>query len=203
MRLCALLTTFLSCVAVVQSILADEANHVDYHHALLGIPQAEHTFFHRPSAASSASLLYSISEKAVLGAINPKDGSLVWRHPLADATLKPFLQVETADRLLDDGEDKAAVPVRTGLLAQDGTPFVVSYYESTVSSWDAMNGKLLWQKILPPGQHIRSAQLAPPRRDGQSGSGFNVVVLYGSDSGTIITLNGDSGAVVWEHRDTR
>ena len=206
MRLHALLTFVLSSISSVQSILADEAYHVGYHQALLGIPQAETTFFHQPSASSNASLLYTISELAVLGALNPKDGSLVWRQSLAGPVPKPHLVVEDFARLPGDEQLKALRETRlakTGLLAERGSGFVVSYCGSTLSIWDAMNGKLVWQRDMPQGQHVQSAQLAPRGRDILSSAEIDVVVLYGTEVGTIIKFDGTSGAILWEHRDTR
>ncbi len=206
MRFYALLTLILSSIASVHSILADEAYHVDYHQALLGIPRAENTFFLRPSASSSASLLYTISERAVLGAVNPKDGSLVWRQPLGGPLPKPDLVVEDGVKLPEEEQVKVfrdTGPAKSGLLAEEGSGVVVSYYGSTVSTWVAMNGKLVWQRVLPPGQHVRSAQLVRRREDDKSSSALDVLVLYGTEAGAVTMLDGSSGAIVWEHRDTR
>jgi ER membrane protein complex subunit 1 len=206
MRLYALLTLVLSCVSSVRSILADEAYHVDYHQALLGIPQREPTFFHRPSASSSASLLYTISDKAVLGAINPKDGSLVWRQSLAGVLPKPDLVIQHVRELSEEEQSKAIKDgdlAKSGLLAQEGSGVVISYYGSTVSMWDAMNGKLVWQRVMPQDQHVQSAQLLPSQRKLDSSSPVDVVVLYGTGKGTISKLDGSSGATVWENTDAR
>lgn len=206
MRSNALLALILYSVPSVYSVLVDEAYHVDYHQALLGIPQVETTFFHRPSAASSASLLYTISEKAILGAVNPKDGSLVWRQPLVDPLAKPYLAVEDMVNLSEEEQLQAVrdtSPAKAGLLAEEGSGSVISYYGSTVSSWDAMNGKLIWQIFIPQGQHLKSALLVPSRSDPQSSSAFDVVVLYGLQSGTIKRLDGSSGTVMWEHGGAR
>ncbi|KAL8850648.1 MAG: hypothetical protein Q9221_004434 [Calogaya cf. arnoldii] len=111
-----LLLLFFSCP--IQAIYADEAYQVDFHHVLLGIPRAETTFLDRPSAASKASLLYTLSEKSVLGAINPKDGSVVWRQPLGNGS---------------------------GLLkAPGGGNTVISAINGTVQAWDAAEGRLVW-----------------------------------------------------------
>jgi ER membrane protein complex subunit 1 len=206
MRLDALLTLALSLVSSVQAIIADEAYHVDYHLALLGIPQSGTTFFHRPSASSSASLLYTISEKGVLGAVNPKDGSLVWRQYLAGPLPKPNLAIQKVMKLPEEEQLKAFSdnsPSKAGLLAEEGSGFVVSYYGPTVSAWDAMNGKLVWQKLMPRGERIQGAQLLPSGRGTTPSSKVDVVVLYGAEEGVILRLDGSSGAVVWEHRDTR
>jgi ER membrane protein complex subunit 1 len=206
MRFYALLTLVLSCVSSVYSILADEAYHVDYYHSLLGVPQSETTFFHRPSATSNASLLYTISEKAILGAVSPRDGSLVWRQSLAGPLPKPHLVVEDVAKLPEEEPLKAfrdEGPAKAGLLAEEGTGLVVSYYGSTVSTWDAMNGKLVWQRVMPERHHVKSAQLVPNRRGKSSSSAADIVVLYGTVTGTILRLKGSSGEVVWEHTDMR
>lgn len=102
----------------IEAIYADEAYQVDFHHVLLGIPQAETTFLDRPSAASKASLLYTLSEKSVLGAINPKDGSVIWRQQLGNGS---------------------------GLLkAPGGGNTIISAVNGTVQAWDATEGRLVW-----------------------------------------------------------
>ncbi|KAI4263201.1 MAG: hypothetical protein L6R42_001641 [Xanthoria sp. 1 TBL-2021] len=102
----------------IEAIYADEAYQVDFHHVLLGIPQAETTFLDRPSAASKASLLYTLSEKSVLGAINPKDGSVIWRQQLSNGS---------------------------GLLkAPGGGNTIISAVNGTVQAWDATEGRLVW-----------------------------------------------------------
>jgi len=206
MRLYALLTLALSLNFPVYAITADEAYHVDYHLALLGIPQSANTFFHRPSASSSASLLFTISEKGVLGAVNPKDGSLVWRQSLVVPLPGPNLDIEEVKKLPEEEPLKALTHTATanaGLLVEEGSGFVVSYYGPTISAWDAMNGKLVWQRFMPQGQRIRSAQLLSSDRDEKSPSAVDVVLLYGTEEGFILRLDGSSGAVVWEHTDTR
>lgn len=206
MRFYALLTLTLSSVSSVHAVFADDAYHVDYHQALLGVPQPETTFFHRPSSSSSASLLYTISDQAILGAVNPKDGSLVWRQSLAGGVQKPGLVVEAVVELSEEEQLKAFSDTDSaegGLLASDGSGFVLSYYASTVSKWDAMNGRLVWEKVMPEGLHIINAQLVPSSRDKMSSSEADIVVLYGIRAGIIMRLDGSSGAVMWEHTDTR
>ena len=44
----------------------DEAYQIDFHHALLGIPQAHTSFFHKPSVDSKASLLYTLTEIGIV-----------------------------------------------------------------------------------------------------------------------------------------
>src|SRR5215469_10678850 len=70
-------------ITSVLAVFPDEAYQVDYHHALLGFPQQHTTFFHQPYPNSKASLIYTLSERGVIGAVNPKDGSIIWRQFLA------------------------------------------------------------------------------------------------------------------------
>ncbi|KAL8962986.1 MAG: hypothetical protein Q9193_000688 [Seirophora villosa] len=97
---------------------ADDAYHVDFHHVLLGAPQPRATFLHRPSAATKASLLYTLSNRSVLGAVNPRDGLVVWRQQLGNGNglLKPVF----------------------------GDNIIVSAINRTVQAWDAVEGRLVW-----------------------------------------------------------
>jgi outer membrane protein assembly factor BamB len=188
MRFHALLLPVLARVVSVLAIFVDDAYQIDYHQALLGIPESQNTLFHRPQASSSASLLYTISNKAVLGAVNPKDGSLVWRHALA-------------------GE-----PVANGtssrLAAAQGDGKVISSFGRYVSAWDALDGKLVWMEAFPTTSHILGLEIVPTP-GGQSTAGVaDVIVLAGhqsatSSSATVRRLAGDDGRVQWEYSDDR
>ena len=106
------------------AIYVDEAYRVDYHHALLGIAQAHATFFHRPSANSKASLLYTLSESGILGAVNPKDGAVLWRQ-----------------RLGIEGHNYTGKGI---LRVGEGSNTVVSILDDTLKVWDATDGRLGW-----------------------------------------------------------
>lgn len=120
------------------AVYQDEAYSVDFHYALLGLPQANSTFFHQPVSGSKASLLYTLSEKGVLGAVNPKDGQLVWRQQLPTQPLPNIL--------------------RTG----DGLDVLLTSQGSAVSAWSAADGKLVWDSIygeeVVRDLHVTNAQ---------------------------------------------
>lgn len=188
MRLHALLLPALASVVSVLAIFADDAYHLDYHQALLGIPQSQNTFFLRPQASSSASLLYTISNKAVLGVVNPKDGSLVWRHALA-------------------GE-----PVANGtsarLVATEGDGKVISAFGQHVSAWDALDGKLVWAQAVASNSHISGLEIVPNLNRGSNADVADVIALASDElvtgSATIITkLAGGDGRSIWEYSDNR
>jgi hypothetical protein len=175
----------LACVATLLSLTAavflDEAYQTDFHHALLGLPQQHTTFFHRPQAESKASLLYTLSEKAVLGAVNPKTGAIVWRQSLASAS-------KTGPSFLRAGEDEDVV---------------ISAIGSEVRAWDALSGRLVWGNEFGDGvaadlEVIETAVETEPKRRKDA-----MVLFAGKSQGILRRLHGDNGDVVWEFHDKR
>lgn len=162
---------FLSCPA--SAIYADEAYHVDFHHVLLGHPQPRSTFLHRPSASSKASLLYTLSDRSVIGAINPKDGSVVWRQ-----------QLNSGNGLLK---------------ALDGDSILISAVNGTVQAWDAVEGRLLWDWSI--SEQIKALEVVKTHDPGRTV--FVVTKEERSTKAVVRMLAGDSGAVVWEYEDER
>ena len=158
-------------IPFVASVFADEAYRIDYHHVLLGTPQRDTTFFHRPSTSSKASLLYTLSEKLVLGAVNPKDGAVVWRQWLKQDQKEDY----------DKGYLKAL----------DGEDIVVSAVGNTVNAWDAADGKLVWAW---PGEGAVNG-LEVLAVEGMKG---DVIVATEAAGKNIVTrLGASSGKVVW------
>ena len=159
----------------ILGIFTDEAYQIDYHHSLLGLPQPHTTYFHRPSAASKASLLYTLSDKGVLGAINPKDGSVVWRQ-----------------RLLDPLNNKQGNATLSSL---EGVNTVYSAIGNQVQAWDAADGRLLWSFL---GNGEVKALGYSEKREG-------VISLdeEAEQVGVVRKLAADTGKVVWEFRDER
>jgi len=102
----------------VLAVYKDDAYTTDWHIPLIGPSIASATFFHRPNAESRASLIYTLTTRSVLAAVNPKDGELVWRQQLAEA----------------GGNG----------LAHGGNGVVVSAAGNGVSSFDAGSGRLVW-----------------------------------------------------------
>ncbi|CAG8944199.1 unnamed protein product [Penicillium salamii] len=181
MRLKALL--FAACLSPAVAIYSDEVNHVDFHHALLGTPSPDSTFFLKPSTASNASLLYTLSDKLLVGAVNPRDGALVWRQNLS----------RSADS-----------PARgAGLLrGLDGNDALVGAAGNCISSWSAQDGKLGWEKRFAEGvvADIELLEL----EDATATSGVrDTIAVVGSDGvGIVRRLEGATGKTVWEYKDT-
>ncbi|KAI4146334.1 MAG: hypothetical protein LQ341_002118 [Variospora aurantia] len=123
MRLVDLLPVLCLLFRPLTATFADDAYHIDFHHVLLGIPQPRATFLHRPSATSKASLLYTLSNRSVLGAVNPRDGSVVWRQQLGagNGLLRPVF----------------------------GESIIISVVNRTVQAWDAAEGRLVWDWTSP------------------------------------------------------
>lgn len=160
------------------AIFVDEAYNIDYQHALLGIPQADTTFFHRPSFSSNASLLYTVSEKNILGAVKPKDGSIVWRQDLSRSS---------------------AASAASFLRAADGEHTVVSAIGGEIAAWGASDGKQVWENRFDPGPVV-DLELA---ESGQNQAVRDPIVLSGEKDGVVRRLDGSNGNVRWEFKDDR
>lgn len=186
MRLQAALLLLASCVPSTLAIYPDEVNHVDFHHALFGLPTPQSTFFLKPSSASNASLLYTLSEKTILGAVNPRDGSLVWRQNVSRSSLP--------DTAAGGG----------GLLrASDGNNAVVSGAGDYLSSWTALDGKLIWENWFSGGSvadlellELEDANAAGTTRD-------TIALIAGDNAGAAKRIDGQTGNVKWEYKDDR
>lgn len=174
----ALVTSFIS-ISTVSAVFVDEAYHIDYHHELLGIPQEHATLFHRPQSSSKASLLYTLSENLVLGAVNPKDGAIIWRQQLGDTN--------TTIGYLRAGQDENTV---------------ISAAGGSVTAWDALSGRLVWGNEFSDGE-IRDLEVVE-LEDGKDGeTAKDAVVLFRGREGLVRRLSGTSGDVKWEVRDDR
>lgn len=176
MRFLTALASAIALLPLAFSILTDDAFHIDYHKALLGIPRAQSTFFLRPQTGSSASLLYTVSDKKILGAVNPKDGTIVWRQTV--------------------GEFEN--PGSAVLAAVEGDGSIISAAGQTVAAWDAMTGQLLWEHIDETVEQAVSLATVTP---GISSTGSDVLVLFGKVPSVIRRLEAGSGAVKWEFKD--
>ena len=153
---------------LVPALFQDEAYHIDFHYPLLGAPVAGNTFFHKPSVNSKASLLYTLSEKGLLGAINPKDGSLVWRQDLAD-----------------NAQNRSAV--QGFLCAANNTNIVVSATGNKVRAWDATGGRMIWEREEKGVVRSLSLLEVDP-----------MVVVQENGNVHISRLNGMNGKMIWE-----
>ncbi|ODM20819.1 hypothetical protein SI65_03872 [Aspergillus cristatus] len=185
MRLQAALSLLALCVPSTLAIYPDEVNHIDFHHALLGLPSSQSTFFLKPSSASNASLLYTLSEKSILGAVNPRDGSLVWRQNVSRSLLP----------------DSAAAG--GGLLrASDGINAVVSATGDYVSSWSALDGKLIWENWFSDEGSVADLELLELEDASAAGTFRDTIALVNAgEAGVVKRIDGQTGDVKWEYKD--
>lgn len=162
----------------VAATFADEAYQIDYHYPLLGPPQPHNTFFHRPSTNSKAALIYTLSERNFLGAVNPKDGVLLWRQRLLDER-----QNATTPALLKVGAD---------------ANIVISAVEGKVQAWDAIDGRLVWES-RGLGK-VKAVEVLPEPTFEE-----DVLVVYEVDGTKAIVkrLAASSGLVKWTHEVVR
>ena len=168
-------------VPSVFAIFADDAYSVDYHLALLGLPRPQATFFHQPYYASKASLLYTLSERNVLGAVNPKDGSLVWRQTLSSApnTTTAFLR------------------------ASEDADTVVTAVRGQIAAWTAADGRVAWTHGLEDAPVHDLEILELDAGEGRAETGKDAILLVGGTNPSVKRLDGASGRVKWEFDDTR
>ncbi|KAH8662058.1 hypothetical protein BX600DRAFT_465479 [Xylariales sp. PMI_506] len=167
------LSILLALPAAVRAVFQDEVDHIDYHHQLLGVPQRETTFFHRPTPDTKASLLYTLSDLGVLGAVNPANGAIVWRQ---------LLQGNTTDGggHLRAGEDAS---------------WVASALGSSVQTWDAVSGRNIWS--LDFDGKVKDLEVMELTEDGHK----DVLVLFSEDGVTTARrIHGNEGRVVWEFK---
>jgi hypothetical protein len=158
----------------VSAVFQDEVGHLDYHYELLGVPQRETTFFHRPRHEDKASLLYTLSDVGVLGAVHPSSGAVVWRQFLTG-------------NITDGG----------GFLrASEGENWVASAFGHSVHAWDAVTGRnRFWMDFAGEVKDLEIMEMTEKERK-------DVLVLFDDDGATVLRrLNGDDGSVVWEFRD--
>ncbi|KAL8716361.1 MAG: hypothetical protein Q9220_000268 [cf. Caloplaca sp. 1 TL-2023] len=177
----------LLCILLVRplgAIYADEAYEVDFHHALLGSPNPRTTFFHRLSTASKASLLYTLSDRSVLGAVNPKNGAIVWRQ-----------QLNSSSGLL---------------IASSGENAIYSAVGEAVQAWDAPEGRLLWEWRGPGNIIALEFARSDAGKHGvyilsRTDTGKAIVRKLSADSGVVIWEHqDDSGDIphgLWTQRD--
>ncbi|KAK4200580.1 hypothetical protein QBC40DRAFT_225146 [Triangularia verruculosa] len=177
-----LLVGLLALPSAVRAVFRDEVGHIDYHHQLLGLPQRETTFFHRPRKDDQGSLLYTLSDEGVLGAVNPGNGGVVWRQFLAGNSNN-----ETAVR---GGEGFAR--------AGEGEGWVASAYGGEVHAWDAVTGRnKFWARFPGRVKDLEVMEMTESQRK-------DVLVLFEEEEKgeTVLRrLNAADGSVVWEFRE--
>jgi len=168
-----------ACLAPAAAIFEDDAYHIDFHYALLGLPQHDATFFQKPYGGSKASLLYSISENQTVGAINPKDGALVWRqHPVSEPHGKGHLR------------------------AADEQDTVISAVGNRVTAWSSSDGRLVWETTVD-GAVVEDLEILEQEDGITKDEAKDAVILVSGTSHGVKRLDGKTGRVKWTYEDAR
>ncbi|KAF1995982.1 DUF1620-domain-containing protein [Amniculicola lignicola CBS 123094] len=175
MRLHAALVLAATLVAPAAAIFEDDAYHIDFHHALIGLPKRDATFFHKPYAASKASLIYTIHGNRTIGVVNPKDGALVWRQ--APVSTQP------GHGLLRAAEDQDTV---------------VSAFGNHVAAWNAADGRIVWEARLI-GATVEDLEILE-QEDGITKNDAKDAIVLLSDQG-VKRFDGKTGRVKWTYQD--
>ena len=171
--------TLAACLGPAAAIFEDDAYHIDFHYALLGLPKHEATFFQKPYAGSKASLLYSISQNQTIGAINPKDGALVWRQHFS---AEPYSQGH-----LRSGSEQDTV---------------ISAVGDRITAWSASDGRLVWESDVK-GAVVEDLEILE-QEDGMTiNEAKDAVVLLSGAAHGVKRLDGKTGQAKWTFADTR
>jgi ER membrane protein complex subunit 1 len=166
-------------VAPTAAIFQDDAYHIDFHHALIGLPTQGATFFQKPYAGSKASLLYTISQNNTIGAVNPKDGALVWRQA-----------------------PPSGEPSKGTLRAAADQDAVVSGVGDRITAWSASDGRIVWENRVN-GAIVEDLEMLEQEDGMTNAEAKDAVVLLGGASARVQRLDGKTGRAKWTHQDTR
>ncbi|KAK5136662.1 hypothetical protein LTR08_002315 [Meristemomyces frigidus] len=159
------------------AVFADEAWNVDYHYALLGLPKQSTSFFHQPNPSSRASLIYTLSEEGVLGAVNPRDGSVVWRQLLLSEALAYNVSF---------------------LRAGEGQDTVISGIGSQVAAWSAADGRQAW--ILDTAGPLQDVEILELSDGRETAGAKDAIALSGGEHPAVVRIDGTSGAIKWQYQ---
>ncbi|KAF1816406.1 DUF1620-domain-containing protein [Eremomyces bilateralis CBS 781.70] len=178
---CLLPALLLGNLPSASAVFADEAYKSDFHLSLIGYPRnPDLTFFQAPYSGSKGSLLYTVTDKNVIAAVNPKDGSTVWRQLL---------------------EHNSSSPTESFLRPGPAQDVVVSGSGHKVEAWSAADGKQAWRNDVKSGQ-VRDVEVLQIE-EGKEGAEKDVLALVQDEKTSILKrLNGKTGEVVWESLDT-
>ena len=102
------------------AVWKDDAYTTDWHRPLLGPSLPQSTFFHAPTTDSKATLIYTLSTRGILAALNPKDGEIVWRQDLSRGNARG--------------------------VAKAGEGVIVAAVGTNIAAFDAAKGRLLWER---------------------------------------------------------
>lgn len=179
-----LFTILLSALPAL-AVFRDEVGDVDFHHALVGLPQQHTTFFHRPRRDDKASLLYTLSDLGILGAVNPSTGAVLWRqHVLAGRS------------------DNSSAAAAAHLRAAEGEGWIASASGPSVSTWEATSGRNIWSAEFPG--HVRDLEvmeMAAPSDGRKDLLALSCDDESGGHLTTLRRLHGTEGTVVWDFHD--
>lgn len=168
-----------ACLVPASAIFEDDAYHIDFHHALIGLPKHDATFFQKPYAGSKASLLYTISQNQTIGVVNPKDGALVWRQaPVPGTHGKGALRA---------GEDQDTV---------------VSAVGDRITAWSASDGRVVWENRIS-GAIVEDLEILEQEDGITNTDAKDAIVLLSEGNHGVKRLDGKTGRVKWTYQDTR
>lgn len=173
------ITALAFCWSAARAIYTDEAFKSDFHHALLGQPLPS-TTFHAPHAASKATLIYTITDRGVVAAVNPKDGAVVWRHILRDIpfTASPLLRIV------------------------DNQSVVITGLTDHLQAWNIADGKAVWSSQFP-SESLQDLQVLQPSEAGSAQTKRDILALYDGVTPSVRRINAKDGSIIWQYNGKR
>ncbi|PVH97521.1 DUF1620-domain-containing protein [Periconia macrospinosa] len=167
-----------ACLAPVLAVFEDDAHHIDFHHALLGLPKHEATFFSKPYAASKASLLYTVSQNGTIGAVNPKDGALVWRSPLGPSS---------------------AAHLRFG----EEQDVIIGGVGNRIVAFSASDGRIVWETNLKvDGSAVQDLEILEQEDGITNPEAKDAIILVDGAEQGVKRVDGKTGRVKWTLEET-
>lgn len=79
---------------------------------------------------------------------------------------------------------------------------MVSAVGDYISSWSALDGKLIWENWFA-GEPVIDLELLELEDAGATSSARDAIALYGHKAGVLRRLDSESGDVKWEFKDDR
>lgn len=125
-------------------------------------------------------MLFTLTDKSLFGAVNPKDGSIVWRQQLHSVS-------NSSNAVLRAGGDNV----------------LATAAGSQVATWQASDGRLIWSHDYGQDVVVKDAIFLGVKGEGSAIGSQDILVLYQGASSGIERRDLETGEVKWQYTDAR
>ncbi|BFZ54828.1 hypothetical protein PYCC9005_001865 [Savitreella phatthalungensis] len=164
-------------VSLVSAIQRDQVGSLDFHLPLLG--PVDGVYFHRPEGEAAGSVCLARSSRNVLAAVHCGSGQVAWRHLLEE------------DLVTGDEEAEGRTDGLLKVIPYADKVISLSHAGRKLSSWQVQSGHNAWQL-----DEVTPLVDVATHEDGV----FAVLAL--SQTGSVSSLDGETGQTVWSSRAT-